>query len=755
MPSSFGQYQSGIQPVQGISEAGANIGRTYMAGMGALSQGITNLGNTLADGIKQYASLQQERDLYTGKIGAFANQANQMLAYAKQNPENAGFVNAKSAQIADLLQQSQDAPNMSLGKLRALATQAELTSNSLDNEFKMFNLVKTQNEERAAIEALNPSNVSPTQTKDEAIKISLGNYDFSKSLSSQRNAFLTQLQQMKAQNPNANWDIADALKQWDTGLSNTADEISKTNPIGLQLKDQIKNLEFINKASSPDVEGYTSAEESIATPISQQNVNVSGIADELSKQKAELERLNKLKESGDYIPQNLLEKGLQVASDLGTPVSDALKQRLAMQVAGAYKASGQIITPELADKISSMVSKGGFGSELAGLLSYGKYALLANPLTTIPTALTMAGTSQLPDLKQKDIDLVQSALNKNIQQAKSGGAVYGTAGLANKDINRQIAETESNIKSLEGQAQAEQATAQPTSFQTPIMGTINEQGVQKVTAGTKQVEEPIPQQELAQKRYDFMAQRLGYKDANGNTVIPASAYSLLGRLNSQPRITMLPNGGQIVEYTDSTGKVSTHIVEGIKPTYGELKAEKESRFGGVSPETGQAVYERPIPKLDVMLYGQGNFTTQNEARDFRLMLGKYSDTIDAMNEVKQLLHDHPAAVKNPASIPYQQIIQKQAKAISLMKETLGFDRLSDKKLEIIMDRIPKGESWMKTPSQGIIAADGVIKDLYQSIKTTAEASKLKAIVPSDAKDTTLNTLRQKNLQAQRGIQPQY
>jgi hypothetical protein len=79
-------------------------------------------------------------------------------------------------------------------------------------------------------------------------------------------------------------------------------------------------------------------------------------------------------------------------------------------------------------------------------------------------------------------------------------------------------------------------------------------------------------------------------------------------------------------------------------------------------------------------------------------------------KVKALLKEHPLAVKHPFSVPYQQIIQKQAKAISLMKETLGFDRLSDKKLQIIMERIPKGESWMKTPTQAQIAADGVIKD---------------------------------------------
>jgi hypothetical protein len=104
--------------------------------------------------------------------------------------------------------------------------------------------------------------------------------------------------------------------------------------------------------------------------------------------------------------------------------------------------------------------------------------------------------------------------------------------------------------------------------------TTGEGGQQQVGIGTEQVEEPLSQQETTQKRYDFMAQRLGYKDANGNTIIPASAHALIGRLNSQPKITMLPMMEvKLIEYTDSTGKISTHIVEGVKPTYAELQTE--------------------------------------------------------------------------------------------------------------------------------------------------------------------------------------
>jgi len=66
MASSFGQYQNGIAPVTGISEAGGNIGRTYMGGM-------SNFTNALTEGLSKYSEGLQKNKMADQEIESLGN----------------------------------------------------------------------------------------------------------------------------------------------------------------------------------------------------------------------------------------------------------------------------------------------------------------------------------------------------------------------------------------------------------------------------------------------------------------------------------------------------------------------------------------------------------------------------------------------------------------------------------------------------------------------------------------------------------
>ena len=78
--SLFQQYTNGVQPVTGVSEAGANIGKMYQ-------QGIASMGSGLAEGIKQYYTNKAENEQITQEGDQYAQQLSAVAKMHQDNPE--------------------------------------------------------------------------------------------------------------------------------------------------------------------------------------------------------------------------------------------------------------------------------------------------------------------------------------------------------------------------------------------------------------------------------------------------------------------------------------------------------------------------------------------------------------------------------------------------------------------------------------------------------------------------------------------
>lgn len=127
MPSSFGQYQGGIAPVQGISEAGARIGQ--MA-----ESGYANFGKSLADGIKAYNDNDQKNQVLTQQLQGLAAQYQEVYDMYSKNPEMKPFADS----LVPTMEQLNKFGSMSLSQKSGALLSGQAAYNQIAPHLQMF-----------------------------------------------------------------------------------------------------------------------------------------------------------------------------------------------------------------------------------------------------------------------------------------------------------------------------------------------------------------------------------------------------------------------------------------------------------------------------------------------------------------------------------------------------------------------------------------------------------------------------------------
>jgi len=137
----FQQYQNGITPVTGTSEAGARIGEMY-------SNALGSFGENIAEGIKTYSKNKQLWEATLGEAEGLLSQHATMQKMLLDDPEYAPF----AAHLDPTMKSLGDIHNMSFGK--ALGTVAEAKANwaNLGKDLSVFELIKTAKQNRAMSE---------------------------------------------------------------------------------------------------------------------------------------------------------------------------------------------------------------------------------------------------------------------------------------------------------------------------------------------------------------------------------------------------------------------------------------------------------------------------------------------------------------------------------------------------------------------------------------------------------------------------
>lgn len=129
MPSSFGQYQSGIEAATG------NLVPAYAKMAEQTANSLTGLGQNVAEGIKQYAKNRDESEFLDAKAETLANNVLQFKNIIKDNPRFKAFGDT----LDPTLEQLSGFNALSLSQKRGKVSQLEHQISQIGNQFQMYN----------------------------------------------------------------------------------------------------------------------------------------------------------------------------------------------------------------------------------------------------------------------------------------------------------------------------------------------------------------------------------------------------------------------------------------------------------------------------------------------------------------------------------------------------------------------------------------------------------------------------------------
>lgn len=140
--SNFTQYTGGIQPVQGLFEMGASIGKNYAAG-------ITMAGENIAKGVEDYYKVKGESQYADAELDADGEKYTALAKMLGSEPETAPLVEA----ITPLLEAIAKGRKGSHNAKMAAVAQVKAQGKALTETFGYMDMVKKARERRLFDEA--------------------------------------------------------------------------------------------------------------------------------------------------------------------------------------------------------------------------------------------------------------------------------------------------------------------------------------------------------------------------------------------------------------------------------------------------------------------------------------------------------------------------------------------------------------------------------------------------------------------------
>jgi len=238
MASNFQQYTNGIQPVSGMSEAGANIGRNYQ-------QGIQAFGLNLAEGIKEYHKNSALNDQSLADADAMSHHIASMQEMLLSDPEYAQFAHHLDPLVNDLSSVKTKALPARLGILN----QAKATWGEFNRDLGVYEQIKSS-QQRRAIGEFNPeTGVQNTSAMGQAEGWSNG-MSFNDNEQSVRNSYRNQVSKLPAgAKPVAEQEYVD---NWKRNLPNAINSNDKMSPqakaYSLDLVGNVNSVDEFNNS---------------------------------------------------------------------------------------------------------------------------------------------------------------------------------------------------------------------------------------------------------------------------------------------------------------------------------------------------------------------------------------------------------------------------------------------------------------------------------------------------------------------------
>ena len=247
MASPFGQYQGGITPITGISEAGANIGRTYM-------QGASSLGKSLSEGIDAYNENRKNSEMADAKIASGVERFKSVASVLGQDPEFAPVVE----QYLQRATKYKDSHSQSLNKKLVWANEIDTLNKDMMEAIQVQQMVRGRQIERVGGELLNQFPNVDKVTDPAVIREGVSKFNTGSDYTSNEGEFMAGLNRFKSAAKQAGREIkgtdAEALDAYRRDVLDTTNKAMSAGTldkgIGSRILEQVEAQRSIEKKNA-------------------------------------------------------------------------------------------------------------------------------------------------------------------------------------------------------------------------------------------------------------------------------------------------------------------------------------------------------------------------------------------------------------------------------------------------------------------------------------------------------------------------
>jgi hypothetical protein len=267
----FQQYQQGIAPVQGISEAGARIGQFA-------EQGLDAFGKSLGEGIKAYNENSAKSEMANVKIAGLSQDIANKIAMYSQDPEI-----AQSGVLQGLMQKGQmltEAPTKGLSQRLAIAHDAETSLAGFGQQLQEWSFLRGRAIERGVTEGLKKFENAITTTDPIFFEDPNFAVDPNQTIQQQKDRVMAYFKKVRAANPRiqgsdedfwAGW-VNTAQQRFAKGIEGLHPSVTSAQLEALQAEQNIaKNQKSVNALSEEAIGGMIMNKDGIyeeSTPLS-------------------------------------------------------------------------------------------------------------------------------------------------------------------------------------------------------------------------------------------------------------------------------------------------------------------------------------------------------------------------------------------------------------------------------------------------------------------------------------------------------
>ena len=657
----FQQYQGGIAPVQGISEAGARIGQMAQAGM-------QDFGKSLGEGIMAYNENSAKSEMANVKIASLSQDIANKIAMYSQDPEI-----AQSGVLQGLMQKGQmltEAPTKGLSQRLAIAHDAETSLAGFGQQLQEWSFLRGRAIERGIADALKMFENATTVTDSVFYK---GDdpellVDTNQTIPQQKDRVMARFKQIRAANPKikgtdedfwAGW-VNDAQQKFAKGIQGVHPSVISAQLEALQAEQNIiKSQSAVDKLDAGAIGGLImnknglyeeqqpvsvsvkDYEATMATPADRpyndvaegmkmlgyetDTSKVPELSKKLAEEKKNLSELQGLLSSGNYNKENeeqrrfydTLSSAFGAVSPIDNLMTAGVKKRLS-----ELKDEGKKITPELVKSVvEGMISKddkwknfktGAYG--YAGILNRGLVENVKNPAKPIydpQNNFDLGKRLSVSETKTAEQE-IRKALGKVTSEP-----------LIPDSLQTRVSKAKENISKLEREIKTE----------TPVKAPAPKVALGDLVVGQMENTRPLTVSERKSQVQDFLTERFGAidpTDPTGKKRIAVQGFDSFFQ-------KAIPES-EIKEFTTESGTRLIHLNgkwEMVKEaTPRTMKQVREDMIGVYGKQTadGRLVPTELIPNSGVEIGGLYRGTDASEAT----FNDEMTQLIDARRGVKRL-----------------------------------------------------------------------------------------------------------------------